>query len=157
MGYFEAITEKGWQIYDVTDETLPNNWEGRELQGPAEAVQIGRQYVLTPQPEEGQSLWQAYEAVQGVGPTLDIPDPKAADYLALKLHYTPAFAVFSRLLVDTTGVLLYIPQSREVKTPDVVVLHPATAEDIFVRDFSIRTLKEIMQAAHDHRERGRAN
>jgi hypothetical protein len=148
MGYVEAVEAKGWSLYDITEETRMDDWERREAIGPAETVKNNHGYVLLPQPEPGQGLWKAYEAVQGVGPCLRNPNPEEG---VMELWYTPKLALFSRMVLARTGVMLHTP-NLNLRKSDKVILPARRAEEIFVRDFDIVSMDEIAKAVQAHRQ-----
>lgn len=152
--YINTIETNGWHAYDITPDVLAGGvlreYEELEVAGRALAVEIGHHYLLAPTPKRGQTVRQANEMVQGVGPSIEIGG-NSSDYVGLHLMYVPNLAMFTRITKQEDGVGLYSPELLIGRQQDTVILDPGVAENVFARDFRITPISQLKQRIHEYR------
>ncbi|HSW37782.1 MAG TPA: hypothetical protein VLG37_05465 [Candidatus Saccharimonadales bacterium] len=143
--YVETVEAKGWSLYDVTKSVPTETWEERQQHGPVEAVEEGGMYLFSPQVQPGQTLRDAYSITEGLGPCLKIRDANSSEYSGLALAFSTRLAIFTRLLLGKSGVVLFTPKTPHLPISDAVILSAATAEATFARDFYIISPEDFEQ------------
>lgn len=134
----DIIERKGWTLYDVSD--FPNsrpNWEELEHQTRAKKFEVGRNYFLVPIPSQGQTLREAYSVTKGLGPSLEITDPRSNCWYGLYLPRTPTLAVFTRLVMIRECALLTSPIVSYYPDPDAVGIKYEYLIEVFEQYFGI--------------------
>ncbi|RJO61862.1 hypothetical protein C4544_01575 [candidate division WS5 bacterium] len=136
----KIIESYGWTLYDVTPTFQDSSftYENMEKDGSAMEFRVSGHYMFTPIPESGQSLREAYAVTMGVGPVLYIENPNETErWLGVELYMTHTFAVFSRMMFATRGVVLSSPRINEDIIPDWVAMPYDTVVETFQRHFRI--------------------
>jgi len=68
----EIIEGHGWRLYDITDMHLDlySSWGLINKKRPAKEVRFTSSYLFVPNPIDGQSVQEAYETTNGLGPSI---------------------------------------------------------------------------------------
>ena len=145
----EIIEGHDWLLYDVTQarkEERAFTWEELQDRTPADQIEVGKNYVFVPRPEDGQTLRDAYSIRKGLGPSLTIEDPDDQRWIGLSINpnVLPGWvALFSRLIFEEEFVVASSPSTMYLPDPDAVAMPYDSVVDTFKRYFRIVQPEEI--------------
>lgn len=141
----QIIENHRWTLYEGSQaEKDPPSWEELSERGPATDYQIGKNYLFTPIPENGQSLREAYSITKGFGPSLVIDDPSDDRWITLYVtnfwNGKPIF--FSRLFFHKEGAAATSPTTRDNPDPDTIGIDYTHLIDTFDNNFKVVSPEE---------------
>ena len=143
----EIIENHKWALYEGNQpEENPPSWEEFSERGPAIQYQVGKNYLLTPIPTNGQSLREAYSITRGFGPSLVITDSDEERWITLSVSGWPEKRgkpiFFTRLFFHEEGVAATSPPIRDNLNPDLIGISYHHLIDTFEKFFRVVSPEE---------------